>query len=179
MKDVVNLKEARLDMAAHRGFRNWKSHFKEDFSRDTRLDAVSMETLETLAQGKESGTFYLFDLIMNIEELGSGFEFHELPPGKKMRVMDRYLFLLDRIRFELMKRMGWLERYPGEEIGLVDLVTQFEYLGPRLQADTPSLSKDHPSYERFCRMKTLEREQFIRKMIPKALGRIEDHSTTL
>ena len=76
-------------------------------------------------------------------------------------------------------REGWLEGYPGEDMGLVDLVTRFDSLAPRLQADTPSLSRDHPSYERFSRMKTLEREEFIRKMIPKALRQIEDQSTTL
>ncbi|MBN2123741.1 MAG: hypothetical protein JW821_05590 [Deltaproteobacteria bacterium] len=179
MTGVVDLKEARLDMAARRGFRNWRSRFKEDFGRGTFLGALSLKTLATLAQGKESSTFYLFDLIMNIEDLGSGFEFNELPPKQKIGVMDRYLFLLDRIRFEYMKRLGWLEGYPGEDMGLVDLVVRFDQLAPRLQADTPSLSRDHPSYERFSRMKTLEREEFIRKMIPKALQKMGDHSTTL
>ena len=121
----------------------------------------------------------MLDLIMNLQNLGSGFEFSELDPKEKMAVLDRYLFLLDRIRFEFMKRLGWLDTYPGEEVAVVDLVLRFEQLAPRLQADTPTLSRDHAAYDDFCRMNTFGREELVRKLIPKALKHIEDHSTTL
>ncbi|UCF86229.1 MAG: hypothetical protein JSV50_11555, partial [Desulfobacteraceae bacterium] len=98
---------------------------------------------------------------------------------QKMAVVDRYLLLLDRIRFEYMKRLGWLESYPGEEFTLVDFVTQFEALAPGLQTKTPLLSRNHPDYERFSKMGAFEKEEFIRKLIPKALREIQDSSTTL
>ena len=179
MTEVLQIEKARLELATRRGFRNWKSEFREDFSGSTRLSDISERTLCQLALGKDKSTFYLFDLIMNLRNLKSGFEFSGLGPQDKMSVMDQYLFLLDRIRFEYMKRAGWLEAYPGEELPVVDLVVQYEQLGQRLQRATPLLSRNHAAYPEFRKMNAFEREEFIRKLIPKALKEIEDQSVTL
>lgn len=179
MSGVVDLKDGRLLLAAKRGFRNWKSRFDEDFGVKTRLSEISLKTLSYLAQGKDKGTFYLYDLIMSLENMGSGFEFNDLNPRQKMAVIDRYLFSLDRIRFECMKRLGWLDAYPGEEYSLVELISQFNQLAPDLQAKTPLLSQDHPGYEPYCRMNVFDKEAFVRKLIPSALKELRDQSTTL
>ena len=179
MTEIVDLKEVQLKKAVRRGFRNWISQFGEDFDFQTRISDISRKTLVSLAQGNENSGFYLFDLIMNLKGLGSGFEFHDLKPDQKLAVMDRYLFLLDRIRFEYMKRLRWLKNYPGEEIALVDLVDKFDQMAPSLQARTPELSQRHPAYQIFCKMTALEKEEFIRKLIPKALQEAQNHSTTL
>ena len=179
MKEVVDLGKARLDLAAKKAYRNWVSKLDESFDAKTRLSHISLKGIVFLAQGKEKSPFYLYDLIMNLLNLGSGFEFEELDSKQKMAVVDRYLFLLDRIRFEYMKRLGWLESYPGEEFTLVDFVIQFEALAPGLQTKTPLLSRNHPDYERFSKMGAFEKEEFIRKLIPKALREIQDSSTTL
>jgi hypothetical protein len=80
------IKKARLEMAVRRGYRNWKSQFKEDFGPQTHLSDISTKTLISLGYGKEKSTFYLLDLIMNLENLGSGFEFTEIDPKYKMAV---------------------------------------------------------------------------------------------
>jgi len=123
MQRVIDLQEGRLLLAVKRGYRNWTSQFREDFGLDTRLCHISFKTLTHLAQGRDKGAFYLYDLIMSLKDLGSGFEFNELDPKNKMAVIDLHLFLLDRIRFEYMKRLGWLANYPGEEFTLVELIT--------------------------------------------------------
>jgi hypothetical protein len=179
MTDIVDFEKARLNVVVRRGYRNWTSQFGEAFGLDTRLSHLSLKSLAFLAQGREKSPFYLYDLIMNLLNLGSGFQFHELHSKQKMGVVDRYLFLLDKIRFEYMKRLGWLESYPGEEFSLVELVIKFEELAPGLQAKTPVLSRKHPAYDRFCKMGSFEREELIRKLIPKALKEIQDSSTTL
>ncbi|RPJ20685.1 MAG: hypothetical protein EHM26_05105, partial [Desulfobacteraceae bacterium] len=74
MTEVIELEKAKLDMAVRRGYRNWKSQFQEDFGPDTRLSDISTKTLSLLAYGKDKSTFYLFDLVMNLRSLGSGFE---------------------------------------------------------------------------------------------------------
>lgn len=177
--DVVNIEKARLATAVRRGFRNWKSQFNEDFGLETHLSDISSKTLAFLAQGKGNSTFYLYDLIMNLENMGSGFQFNELDPKGKMAVVDRYLILLDRIRFEAMKRLGWLFSYPGEELTLVEMLVQFDQVAPGLQAGIPLLSADHPAYEHFSTVSAFEKEGVIRKLIPEALKEIQDHSTTL
>jgi hypothetical protein len=111
--------------------------------------------------------------------MGSGFEFYELSPEEKIEVIDEYLFLLDMIRFECMKRLGWLESYPGEDISLAELIIRFEKLAPHLQAKVPILDKRHPSFEKFKNMDTIDKESFVRKMIPKAIGEFQAYSSTL
>jgi hypothetical protein len=171
---IVDLEEGRLFIAAKKGYRNWVSHFGENFEVRTKLSDVSMSTLAYLAQGKDKGTFYLYDLIMNLEKLGSGFEFNELAAKSKMRVIDRYLFLLDRIRFDCMKRMGWIDDYPGEAWSIVELVTRFDELAPGLQAKTPTLSRSHTGYREFERLNAFDREAYVRRLIPKILQKIQD-----
>jgi hypothetical protein len=179
MTSVIDLKTARLGRKVERGYRNWVSQFGEPFEAGTRFHDISITTLMTLAQGREKSAFYLYDLIMNLLDLGSGFELNELAPAEKMSVMDRYLFLLDRIRFEYMRRLGWLESYPGQEYTLVEIIIHFQRFAPGLQSKTPFLSRDHPDYGRFGRMNGFEKEEFIRRLIPKALIKLQDQSTTL
>ncbi len=176
MSQVIDLNESRLLMAAKKAFRNWESQFKEAFGPETRISDLSQNTLAFLAQGRDRGTFYLYDLIMNLRGLGSGFEFETLSPNKKMLVIDQYLFMLDRIRFECMKRMKWLESYPGEDRPLVELIVYFDRLAPGLQAEIPILSPTFSAYSDYLRLSTFDKEVFIRKLIPKALEEIRLHN---
>ncbi len=179
MPQIIDIEECRLLVAVKKGYRNWKGHFKEPFGLNTRLSQISFKTLSFLAQGKEKGAFYLYDLIMNLKGLGSGFEFDELSPKEKISVIDQYLFLLDRIRFECMKRLKWLESYPGEELALVEIIVNFSRLAPNLQAEIPILSPDYNGYNGYSELNTFDKEVFIRKLIPKALEEIRHYSTTL
>ncbi|MCP4667119.1 MAG: hypothetical protein GY849_12215 [Deltaproteobacteria bacterium] len=176
---VIDLEEGRLLRAVKKGYRNWASRFGEEFGMETRLSHISFKTLSFLSQSGHDGTFYLYDLIMNLRGLGSGFEFNALGPDEKMAVIDRHLLLLDRVRFECMKRLGWLETYPGEECTLVELITKFDKLAPALQAELPLLSKDHPGYEGYCAMNSFDKDAFVRKLIPQALKEIDAYSNTL
>ena len=179
MSQVIDLEKERRLIHVKRAFRNWITRFKEDFGPETRLGHISLDTLSFLAQGDEKSTFYLYDLIMEMKALGSGFEFNDLPPKKKMIVIDQYLFLLDRIRFECMKRLGWLESYPGEEFSLVSLVIQYDRLAPGLQANIPHLRRDHPEYAKFAVISTYDKEGFVRKLIPKLMRALDDYGKTL
>lgn len=169
MSRVVDFDKVRTEAGAQRGYRNWKSRFQESFEADTRAADLSDSTLAFLAQGSEESAFYLYDLIMNVLHLGSGFEIRELRAADRMAVMDRYLFVLDRLRFEIMKRLGWLEGYPGEEVSLVDMIVQYEDIAPGLQARVPTLCRTHPGYATFESVSAIEKESFIRKLIPEAL----------
>ena len=84
MTDIVDLEKARTERKAGKGFRNWTSQFGEDFGSSTRLGHISDKTLIFLAQGKGDNSFYIYDLIMNLQGLGSGFEFNELNVKDKM-----------------------------------------------------------------------------------------------
>ncbi len=174
MPQVIDIVQTRLITATKKGYRNWSGHFKEEFGIETRLSQISTKTLATLAQGREKGTFYLYDLIMNLKGLGSGFEFLELSPPKKIIVIDLYLFLLDQIRFECMKRLEWLESYPDEKSTLVELIVNFNKATHDLQTENPELRADYPDYKGYSDLNTFDKEVFIRKLIPAALDKIQE-----
>ncbi len=173
MTQVISLEEGKAHILAKKAFRNWKSRFKENFTPETCLGHISLETLSFLAQGKDKSTFYLYDLIMGLNHLGSGFEFNELSPKNKMRVIDQYLFLLDRIRYEGMKRLDWLAHYPGEEIPLVEMITRFETLAPNLQAQIPMMNPGFAGSKEFFSVTTYEKEGVVRKLIPRLIKELE------
>lgn len=179
MTDIVDLAKARLDINVGKAYRNWIGRLGEDFGLSTCLCHISGKSLRLLAGGAGDSPFYIYDLIMNLQGLGSGFEFNELDSKDKMIVMDRHLFLLDLIRFEYMKRLGWLESYSGEESPIVDLILHFDQLAPGMHARPPVLNKDHPDYSRFCEMNQFEKEEFIRKLVGEALQKIVDYPVTL
>jgi hypothetical protein len=174
MGNVIEMKKAKLEMKVSKSFRNWTSRFHENFDLSTKLGDISSDTLTFLALGKGESSFFIYDLILNFYDLGSGFELNELASKDKMMVMDRYLFLLDRIRFEYMKRLEWLESYPGAGYTIIELLNGFEQLAPGMQARPPTLHESHPSYEQFVLMNQFEKEELIRKLVPKALKKIED-----
>ncbi len=179
MTRVISLEKGKSHILAKKAFRNWRSRFKEDFTTKTRLTHISIETLAFLAQGKDKSTFYLYDLVMGLNHLGSGFEFNELSPGNKMRVIDQYLFLLDRIRYECMKRLGWVVRYAGEEIPLVELITRFDTLAPNLQAQVPMMNRDFSGAKEFFSVSAYEKEGVVRKLIPRLLKELQSVTQTV
>jgi len=87
----------------------------------------------------------------------------------QVRVMDMHLLLADQVRFEMMRRLGWLDRFSGEDYALFDWVRHFESLKTPCRAIPPMLSKAHEGYERYCRLGDREKETFIRRLLPEAL----------
>ena len=179
MSDVIDLQQRRVARTADRAFRNWRKRFNEDFGVDTSVSSISMRTLAFLARGKEDANFYLYDLIMNIRGMGSGFEFNILSPEEKMRVTDQYFFLLDQFRYECMRRMGWLQSCPGEDFTIVELIEGFDTIAPGIQAGIPMLAVSHPRYREFTQLRAVEKESFIRGLIPAALDELDGYSSTL
>ena len=90
-----------------------------------------------------------------------------------MRVIDQYLFLLDRVRYECMKRLGWVEHYPGEEIPLVEMISRFETLAPNLQAQIPMMNPDYAGSKEFFSVTTFEKEGAVRKLIPGLIKELQ------
>ncbi|MGD9159262.1 MAG: hypothetical protein PVG39_12695 [Desulfobacteraceae bacterium] len=172
MSEIVDIEKARLELRTRRGFKNWAGRFECGFGMSTRMEDIPGKALTFLAEGNQKCSFYYYDLIMNLKSMGSGFNFNELEPAHKMVVIDIHLFLLDRARYEYMKRLGWLSYYPGEEFPIVDLVMNFDDLAPDIQARPVILSRSHPFYMEYMSKNLFEREEIIRKLIPEALNRI-------
>lgn len=166
MAEILDLQERRRRLTAKRGFENWIHRFNESFDENTCLQDISDSTLNQLIQGGEEYSLPLYELTMGVKGLGAGTHFHSLKNVDKMVVMDITLFLLDQLRFEALRRLGWIENYPTQRIPLLELVEEFSGRFAATKDQTPSLSPQHPRYTEYQKIFEGDRGRFIRKLIP-------------
>lgn len=169
MSKVIDLNQYRTQKAESRTFALWRKRFKEPFSNDTRMRDLSDTTLVTLALPGGDSVSAIYDLIMGHLGWGDAADFGDLDSHSKMRTVDGHLFLADIIRFELMRRLDWLEGYVGDQATLLELVEQVERFKAQMHKQAPELVPTHPEYERFAPLTTREKELYIRKMLPRAM----------
>lgn len=172
MAEVVDLEKFRRKLAADKGFRSWLRRFQEQFGPDTRLGDLSPETLLYLATPGEENLYVFFDLIMGAKDLGGSIRFRldDLPTPTKLRILDAAFALMDRVRFEVMRRLGWVEEVPGAQTPIIDLVQQAWEQGPSFSRELPRLASSHPDYEALKDLPPLDQGPAIRRLIPRAVA---------
>lgn len=167
--EVLDLQKQRRRLAAKRGFKSWKRRFPDSFDDATTLKDLEEKTLKALIQGGEGSSMPLYDLVLGVLNLGAGARFYSLEGPDKMMVMDVTLFLLDQLRFEAMRRLGWVEDYPARCMPMLDLIEQFVPLYSQTRHQSPPLSPSHPRYDEYRQTFEGDRSAFIRKLIPEAI----------
>lgn len=169
MTEIVDFQAKKRQIAARKGFKNWVSRFSESFDENTRFRDVSENTLRNLIRGGEVSTLPVYDLVMGVLGLGSGFKFQELDVSDKMAVMDISLFLLDLFRFEAMRRLEWLEDDPLFDTPIIDAVEQFSTRFAATRHQAPKLLESHPGYAEYIRAYESDRHAVVRRLIPEML----------
>lgn len=174
MAKILHMERERRSLTAKRGFQSWLTRFSEQFHQETCLEDLSDSTLRTLIQPGSDSSMLIYEFIMGVKGLGAGPRFYFLENPDKMAVMDITLFFLDQLRFEAMRRLGWVDSYPTMAIPLIDLVDQFASRFVNVRHQTPALSSTHPRYEEY--LATFEGDQgaFIRRLIPEMLQAFEE-----
>jgi hypothetical protein len=174
--EIINLSRFRSKVAADQGFRSWLARFQEQFGPDTRLRDLSPSTLLFLATPGEENLFVVFDLVMGAQGLGGSVRFRldDLDNDIKMKIMDTAFAMVDRVRFEVMRRLGWLAAVPEEEIPIIELVRQAWRGGAGFGQEPPVLSPEHPDYPAYARLKAMDRMVFLRRLIPRAVVSFRD-----
>jgi hypothetical protein len=167
MGKIVDLQSYRNRAAEERAFVPWQKRFSEDFGKTPRLADLTDDTLMQLAEPGEDGAMAYYELIMAILDLGEGIKFYYLDKGEQLQVVDIHLFLVDQVRFELMRRLGWVDDYPGLSYPIVTLVTGFDRV--RKAAAPPTLADSRPDYGQYRQLPVRERESFVRRLLPAAL----------
>jgi hypothetical protein len=171
--EVIDLERFRAKVAADQGFRTWLARFEEQFGPETRLRDLSPSTLLYLASPGEENLYVCFDLVMGSRGLGGSVRFRldDLEYATKMKIMDTAFALVDRVRFELMRRLGWVEEeIPGGESPLIQLVQRAWSRETDFAQEVPRLSLDHPDYAAYARLNSLDRVVFVRRLIPQAVA---------
>ena len=169
MTKVVNLQSYRSRQLAERVFGPWKRRFGEPYGEQTLLADLSDNALFRLAQPGDESTAAFYELIMGALDLGLADKFYYLDKAEQLRVVDLHLFLADQVRYELMRRLGWLQRYTGQKYRLLDLIGQVEQLKLRNRQQPPALAETHPDFVHFAELTAPDQESFVRRLLPQAL----------
>jgi hypothetical protein len=170
--EVVDLDRFRRKLAADKGFRTWLKRFQDQFGPDTRLEDLAPETLLYLATPGEENLYVFFDLVMGTMGLGGAVRFRlgDLETATKLQIMDAAFALMDRVRFEVMRRLGWVEGVSGEDAPLIALVQQAWQQGSAFAQEVPRLAPSHPDYESFQKLGPIDQGTTIRRLIPRAVA---------
>ena len=171
MAEVIDLERFRAKMAADQGFRTWLARFQEQFGPDTRLQDLSNSTLLYLASPGEENLYVLFDLVMGARGLGGSVRFRldDLEEASRLKIMDTAFALMDRVRFELMRRLGWVEEVPGGGDSIIRLVEQAWRRDTDFAREVPQVAGNYPDYEAYARLNPIDRVVFVRRLIPRAV----------
>ena len=169
MAEVIQLKSFKRKQAAIRGFRSWSKRFGEKLDEQTKLSDLSDETLLFLISPGDQNVFVLYELVMGVLDLGPSSDFFHLDKVGKMEVIDISIHLLDQFRFECMRRLNWLESGAAQPLSIIELIEQDPLQKVQGPAAIPSLNSFHPKYRVFKELPELEKETFIRKLIPEAI----------
>jgi hypothetical protein len=172
MAEVIDLEGFRRRLAADQAFRTWLARFKEQFGPETRLQDLSPHTLLYLASPGEDNLYVYFDLIMGAQGLGGSLRFRldDLDYTVKLKVMDTAFALVDRVRFEVMRRLGWVDTVPGMDIPIIELLQQAWRKGSAFARELPHLSAGHPEYEGYIKLHPMDQAVFLRRLIPRAVS---------
>jgi hypothetical protein len=172
LAEVIDLEGFRRKLAANKGFRTWLARFKEQFGPETRVKDLSPQTLLFLASPGEDNLYVYFDLIMAVQGLGGSarFRLDDLDSATKLKIMDNAFALLDRVRFEVMRRLGWVDAAPGMDTPLIELVQQAWHKGAAFARELPQLSSQHPEYDSYRALHPMDQAVFLRRLIPRAVS---------
>jgi len=170
--EVVDLERFRRKLAADKGFPTWLKRFQDQFGPDTRLGDLAPETLLYLATPGEENLYVYFDLVMGAMGLGGAVRFRldHLETPAKLRIMDAAFALMDRVRFELMRRLGWVEGVPDADTPLIALVQEAWQQGAAFARRVPPLVPSHPDYEVYRKLTPLDQGTAVRRLIPRAVA---------
>ena len=169
MTKVVDLKTYRLRVEEKRSFGPWQKRFSESYNSQTRPSDISDKTLYYLSQPGENSSSAYYEIIMGILDLGPAVEFHYLDNRDQMRVVDIHLFLADQLRFEMMRRLGWIRSYGGCDYSLLEMVKEFDTIKNKCRERPPDLARSNANYSEYADLTDGDKEVFIRQMLQEAL----------
>lgn len=169
MAEIVQLSEYRQRDRVRIGFKLWRRTFGQSFDHETRLNDLSPKILCRLADPSESSAVFFYSLILGSLGYEERMTFDALDNAAQVQVVDIHLFLADQVRFEMMRRMGWLARFSATQYRLFDMVVQFEHIRALCRQDPPRLAPSHPGHAEYIQLIPQDQQVFIRRLLPSCL----------
>jgi hypothetical protein len=169
MAKIVNLQVYRDKELEQRCFGPWQRRFGEPYKNKTRLSDLSDKTLYYLALPGDNSTNAFYEFIMGVLGLGLSPKFHYLQNEDQLQVVDIHLFLADQVRFELMRRLGWLQNFSSENETLLSMVQKITDFKAASRESPPILAESHPEYDAYQELTQGDKEVLIRRLLQDAL----------
>jgi hypothetical protein len=173
MTKIVDLQNYRTHALEQRAFGAWRRRFGEDCGLATRFEDLSDRTLYSLALPGDDSAVPFYEVVMGVLDLGAAAGFFFLDDEDKIRVVDRHLFLADHVRFEMMRRLGWVSSYACAPLTLVEMIQDFRAAKRACMAGAPKLAETHPGYAAYRQLTIREKQVFVRRLLRDALEAFE------
>jgi hypothetical protein len=169
MTKIVDLQSFRDKALEQRSFGPWQKRFGESYGVGCRIADLSDKTLFFLAQPGENSSIAFYEMIMGALDWGPAAKFYYLSNADQMRVVDIHLLIADQVRFELMRRLGWVQGLPCGDRSLVEMVLKSDQTKRAVRSSPPELNESHPEYGAYKQLAVGDREVFIRRLLREAL----------
>ena len=176
MEKPISLQNHKFKKAALRGFREWKRLLPSlSFLDETsRIKDFPDELVLFFCEDTPKSRVLIYDLLMGIYGMGSGYEFESLPPDAVSALLDPIFLITDLMRFECLRRLGWAYPHPGSVVPIVELVSQIRDRISRDFLGMPELTPEHPAFKMLKSPGLLEEAVFLRRHIPEAVRRFRE-----
>ncbi|MEJ5365554.1 MAG: hypothetical protein WHS86_10655 [Desulfosoma sp.] len=169
MGEVIALDEKRRRLRARRAFHLWEKRFGRLFDENTSVHDLPDEVLAVLVQPGDVCTRLVQSLVVKVMTGEDAADLEGLSPPQKIRAIDLTLLMVDQIRFECMRRLGWVEPDPRTQWPIVDLLIRYVDGDAPGTQQTPGLLPSHPLYAQYEKAFAGDQAAFVRKLIPRAI----------
>ncbi len=168
MAKVIKLDEYKVNALWRDGFDWWHQKYKGQVDVHTRLEDLTAMTLSLLADPGAECSDALSGMIIGFLGYGQT-PLAALDGAVQNLVIDIHFLIVDHIRFEMMARLGWLERVAGNQFSLFEIVCKWDQVKTVCKNNPPLLSCDHPDFPIYQKLIERDQQVFIRRMLPSAL----------
>ncbi len=169
MTKIVKLQAYREKALKRRSFGPWEKRFTERYDISARLSDLSDKTIYYLALPGDNSTNAFYEFIMGVLDFGPPAAFHYLENEDQLHVVDIHLFVADQVRFELMRRLGWINAFSSESNTLLEMVQKCDVLKATAREIPPALAESHPEYHDYLALTRGDKEVLIRRLLQEAL----------
>ncbi|CAO0824812.1 conserved hypothetical protein [Desulfarculales bacterium] len=166
---LVNLKDCWRGKAARQSFGRWERRMGFTPGPDTRVSDLPDGVLSRLAELDREATLALYDVVLGVRGWGPGERFTYLESRPKVEALDAFLFLADQVRFDLMRRLGWVQDVAAESFSMLDMAARSKDIQASFSPEVPKLTRAYHRYEDLERYLALEPAVVVRSLIPEAL----------
>lgn len=170
---TVSMESFLCRRAAEKGFKGMRSLFTSyrGFDENTKWSDLPDYMLLFFGEDSDESELVIYDLIMGAtgRERLCGCQLRSLNKETSSHLMDMYFYLTDQIRFECMRRIGWVSHIPESTRSIIEIIIRIDRHSATTLMAPPVLTFNHPGYLEAREAGTLEYSEIARKFIPEAL----------